>query len=43
LANLVVDTSVRRDLGELFARMHDELRQGSAERTSTAVLEVLEG
>ena len=43
LANLVVDASVRRELGELFARMHDELRQGSAARTSTAVLEVLEG
>jgi lipid-A-disaccharide synthase len=43
VANLIGDAPVRRELGELFARMHDELRQGSAERTSMAVLEVLEG
>ena len=43
LANLIDDQAVRRDLSELFAQMHRDLRQGSAERTSSAVLEVLEG
>ncbi len=41
LANLIGDSPVRRDLAEVFARMHRDLRQGSAERTSSAVLEVL--
>ena len=41
LANLIGDPPVRRDLAEVFARMHRDLRQGSAERTSSAVLEVL--
>lgn len=43
LANLIGDLAVRRDLADLFARMHHDLRQGSAERTSSAVLEVLGG
>ncbi|MBY0438608.1 MAG: lipid-A-disaccharide synthase [Burkholderiales bacterium] len=43
LANLIGDPPVRRDLAEVFARMHRDLRQGSAERTSSAVLEVLGG
>ncbi len=43
LANLIGDQAVRRDLSELFARMHSDLRLGSAQRTSNAVLEVLEG
>jgi len=43
LANLIGDPPVRRDLADLFARMHRDLRQGSAERTSSAVLEVLGG
>ncbi len=43
LANLVGDAPVRSRLSELFGQMHHELRQGSAERTSDAVLEVLEG
>jgi lipid-A-disaccharide synthase len=42
LANLIGDPAVRRDLAEVFARMHRELRQGSAARTSSAVLEVLD-
>ncbi|MCE2948931.1 MAG: lipid-A-disaccharide synthase [bacterium] len=43
LANLIGDLAVRRDLADLFARMHHDLRQGSAARTSSAVLEVLGG
>ncbi len=42
LANLIADPPVRRDLAEVFARMHRDLRQGSAARTSSAVLEVLD-
>ncbi|MBC7778677.1 MAG: lipid-A-disaccharide synthase [Proteobacteria bacterium] len=43
LANLIGDPPVRRGLADLFGRMHRDLRQGSAERTSSAVLEVLAG
>ena len=43
LANLIGDPPVRRQLAEVFGRMHQELRQGSAERISSAVLEVLGG
>ncbi len=42
LANLIDDLPVRRSLAEVFSRMHHDLRQGSAERTSSAVLEVLD-
>jgi lipid-A-disaccharide synthase len=43
LSNLIGDAAVRYELADIFARMHADLRQGSAERTSSAVLEVLGG
>jgi lipid-A-disaccharide synthase len=39
LHNLYVDKTVRNRLADLFERMHDALRQGSAERAAAAVLE----
>jgi len=42
LGNLIGDVSVRLQLASVFERMHQELRQGSADRTSSAVLSQLD-
>jgi lipid-A-disaccharide synthase len=43
LLNLYEDRSVRTKLVELFERMHDALRQGSADRAADVVLAELKG
>jgi lipid-A-disaccharide synthase len=43
VANLIGDAPVRQQLAEVFALMHRDLRQGSAERTANAVLGVMGG